>query len=58
MAETRLAMQRQRKAADPTEQEKADLIWFRTARYDTQMKEFIVSGASMEKLAELKDLRA
>jgi AbiV family abortive infection protein len=58
MAEMRLTMQRDREPAELTEGEKADLIWFRTAGYDTQTKEFIVSGASMKKLAELKDLRA
>lgn len=58
MAEMRLAMQREREPAELAEDEKADLTWFRAARYDAQTKDFIVSGGSMTKLAELKNLRA
>jgi AbiV family abortive infection protein len=57
LAESRLALQREHKPGKLTEEEKADLVWFRAARYDAQKKQFILSRTSREKLAELQDVR-
>jgi hypothetical protein len=58
MARLRLEMQRENEPAILTDDERADLSWFRAMRYDQEKRDFIVSGASMKKLAELKDVRA
>jgi AbiV family abortive infection protein len=56
-AENRLEMQRQHEPAILTEEEKADLVWFRAAKDDLQKKVFIFSPASMKKLQEVGNAR-
>jgi AbiV family abortive infection protein len=58
MARMRLDMHRAREPADLSEEESEHLAWFQKARYDDETREFLVSGASMRKLAELQDIRA
>jgi AbiV family abortive infection protein len=57
LAESRLGIQREHQPGDLTEEEKADLVWFRAARYDAQKKQFVLGRTSREKLAELQDVR-
>lgn len=56
-AENRLEMQREHKPATLTEEEKADLLWFRAAKDDLQKKVFILGPTSVKKLQELGDAR-
>jgi AbiV family abortive infection protein len=56
-AEMRLDMQREHEPATLTEEEKADLVWFRDAKDDLQQKVFILSPISMKKLQEVGNVR-
>jgi AbiV family abortive infection protein len=57
LAEARLELQKGHKHGTLTEEEKADLVWFRAARYDQQKKTFILGPASMQRLTELGNTR-
>lgn len=57
-AEDRLEMQREHKPGTLTDEEKADLNWFRAAKDDLQKKGFILAQTSMKKLQELGNVRA
>jgi AbiV family abortive infection protein len=56
LAEDLLNLQKENKPAQLTDDAKADLLWFRAARYDDEMKKLFFSSASRQKLAEVKAL--